>query len=117
MIGNKNKNRSDLPSLHANSTRDRFTKESFYGIKLREEKDQSVTSVVGRRGDVGAYMLLGVLEYECVATEDGSDKDLEFHVRKVLAHARPMYHSRKVELTLSREMRIVLLTLVHMRRD
>ena len=35
-------------------------------------------------------MLLGVLKYECVAAEYGGDKDLEFHIREVLTHARPI---------------------------
>ena len=37
-------------------------------------------------------MFLGVLEYERVAAEDGSNEDLEFHVCKVLAHTRSMIH-------------------------
>ena len=39
-----------------------------------------------------AHMFPGVLEYERVATEDGSDEDLKFQVREVLAHARPTIH-------------------------
>lgn len=36
-------------------------------------------------------MFLGVLEYECVATEDSGNKDLEFQVGEVLTHTRPIY--------------------------
>ena len=35
------------------------------------------------------YGLLGFLEHERVAAEDGSDEDLEFHVRQVLSHTSP----------------------------
>ena len=37
-------------------------------------------------------MFLRVLEHERVAAEDGSDEDLEFHVREVLTHTHPMIH-------------------------
>ena len=33
--------------------------------------------------------LFGILKYESVAAEDGSDEDLEFHVRQVLSHTSP----------------------------
>lgn len=37
-----------------------------------------------------AYAFLGVLEHERVTAEDGSDEDLEFHVREVLTNTCPV---------------------------
>ena len=42
------------------------------------------------------YPFLGVLEYECVAMEDGGNEYLELHVRKVLTHARPTIHDHRI---------------------
>jgi len=38
------------------------------------------------------YVFLGVLEDECVATEDGGHEDLQFQGREVLTHTGPMIH-------------------------
>ena len=43
-----------------------------------------------------AYTFLGVLEYECVATEDGGNEDLELHVREVLTHTPPTIHDHRI---------------------
>jgi hypothetical protein len=53
----------------------------------KKELDQRGT---GERGGKFTHVFLGVLKYEGVAAEDGSDEDLEFHVHEVLAHTRPM---------------------------
>ena len=65
-------------------------------------------------------MFLGVLEYERVAAEDGSDEDLEFHVREVLAHACPMIHEHGFIRSLCgrlRSLKSFRLTSDHMKTD
>jgi hypothetical protein len=51
-------------------------------------------SGVSGRGET-TYTFLGFLEYKGVAAEDGGDKDLEFHVREVLTHTRPIIHGNR----------------------
>ena len=59
---------------------------------------------IGERGVKMTYMFLGVLEYERVAAEDGSDEDLEFHVREVLAHTRSWAIRKRIERLLNRSL-------------
>ena len=77
--------------------------------------DQSGT---GGRGEA-AYTFFGLLEYKGVATEDGGDEDLEFHVREVLTNTRPIIGGSRFSQGSSETARslIVSLTLGHTRTD
>jgi len=54
----------------------------------RKNLDQSE---MGGRCEM-TYVFLGILEDECVATEDGGHEDLQFQGREVLTYTGPMIH-------------------------
>ena len=53
-------------------------------------KNSSFSGMVRIMTGKCAYAFLGVLEHERVTAEDGSDEDLEFHVREVLTNTCPV---------------------------
>jgi hypothetical protein len=73
-----------MPTRHETGLRRNPSTVSNYAKKKLDQRG------TGEQGGKCTHVFLGVLKYEGVAAENGSDEDLEFHVREVLAHTRPM---------------------------
>ena len=71
------------------------------GLRINPSKTPNYEQIQTQSGVVIsefgiAYGFSGILEYEYIAAEDGSDGNLEFHCCEVLSRARPVVSEVRV---------------------